>query len=389
MRNLVLFLTFLILVSCKKEKWEAEDPQCTLTESINTQHPKGQKLKNILNQYTSKGIPGIALAIRTQEGYWATGSGYSKIETRTPMLPCNLQYSQSVSKTYMAVAILKLYEEGKINLDEKITVYLPENIHTKIKDAEKITVRMLLNHTSGIPEYNSQPAYVTYLLQHPLHKFTTLDYLNYIEGKELQFEPGSKYRYTNTNYELLALMGDFITGDHAKYIREQIFQPLGLVNSYYHDHENYLNNSKLVNSYWDRYSNGAIENCSAMQKINVASMMGDDGMIASPLDYVKFLEALMNGQLLQTGTLQEMFVFKRAEGVDDSGYGLGIHYQMHGQNIEYGHTGGGIGSGCYLGYFPHNNTYFFLAINLGTSISSPLLTDNESMVDEVLNALAE
>ena len=168
---------------------------------------------------------------------------------------------------------------------------------------------MLLNHTSGIPEYNSQPAYVTYLLQHPLHTFSTMDYLNFIKGQSLQFTPGSKHQYTNTNYVLLALIGDQITGDHAKFIRDIIFVPLGLVNSFYREDENYLNKPELVNSYWDRYSNGVIENCSKMQQTNVASLIGDDGIIATPIDYIQFLKALFEGQILSQATMNQMLEF--------------------------------------------------------------------------------
>jgi D-alanyl-D-alanine carboxypeptidase len=127
----------------------------------------------------------------------------------------------------MAIAILKLHEEGKIDLDEPITKYLPQRYHHYINGAEGITVRMLLNHTSGIPEYNFQPAYVSYLLQHPDHHFEPEDYLKYIEGKKLVFTPGSKHVYTNTNYVILSMIADAISYDHAKLITEVIFKPLG------------------------------------------------------------------------------------------------------------------------------------------------------------------
>ncbi len=75
---------------------------------------------------------------------------------------------------------------------------------------------MLLNHTSGIAEYNFSPAYITCLLQHPGHRFTTEDYLKYIDGKPLDFAPGSRYSYRDTTYILLALLTDTLTGDHAR-----------------------------------------------------------------------------------------------------------------------------------------------------------------------------
>lgn len=381
---------FLFLgTSCKKESLDTTLTTCILNNPINTNHSKALTIQQVIDKYTQGGLPGIAIAVYSNEGFWAGASGYSKIETPTSMQPCHLQYSQSVSKTYMAVAILKLYEQGKINLDKKITAYLPSSINSKIKGADQVTVRMLLNHTSGIPEYNDVPAYVSYLLQHPFHKFSSMDYLDFIEGKSLQFTPGSKSKYTNTNYLLLALIGDQITGDHAKFIRTTIFQPLGLVHSFYHDDENYLNKTELVNSYWDRYSNGAIENCSRMQQINVSSLIGDDGMIASPLDYVKFLKALFEGQILSPTTLNEMLTFVKNDPAKSYGYGLGIATNKYNQYIRYGHTGGGIGAGCELGYFPDKNVYFFIAINIGTSINSPILEKAENMQEEIYAILTQ
>ena len=87
---------------------------------------------------------------------------------------------------------------------------------------------MLLNHTSGVPEYNSNPSFVSDVIQHPLDNFSAIDCLKSIAGQDLQFTPGSKYVYTNTNYLLLSLIGDAITGDHAAYIKKNIFKPLGL-----------------------------------------------------------------------------------------------------------------------------------------------------------------
>lgn len=385
---ILILITLLFFTTCKKDSWEIASPSCNL-EPINNSHSKASALQQIMDKYTKAGLPGVAIGIYSSEGFWAGASGYSKIEDKTPMLPCNLQYSQSVSKTYLSVVILKLFEAGRINLDEKITAYLPANITSKVTGANQMTVRMLLNHTSGVAEYNDVPAYVSYLLQHPLHVFTTMDYLNYIDGKPTKFTPGSKYSYTNTNYELLALIGDQITGDHAKFIRDSIFKPLGLVNSFYHDNANYLDKPGLVNSYWDRYSNGKIENCSQMQQINVASMIGDDGMIASPLDYVKFLKALFNGQLLSPSSMTQMLTFVRNDPSKSYGYGLGIATDIYNQQTKYGHTGGGIGSGCELGYFPDKGIYFFIAINIGTSINSPILDAVPNMQNEIYNILIE
>jgi D-alanyl-D-alanine carboxypeptidase len=392
MKNITIAILLLFAASsCNKQEWDiVTSTACQLNETVNEAHSKAAPLQALLNKYAGLGIPGLSIAIYSPEGYWAGAAGYAKLEDKTEMQPCHLHYSQSVAKTYMAVAILKLYEEGKINLDEKITKYLPAEKTDKVTGADQITVRMLLNHTSGVAEYNMDPEYVSYLLAHPLHAFSTMDYLGYIDGDEMQFTPGEKYRYTNTNYVLLALIGDQLTGDHAKFIRDELFQPLGLENSFYRNDANYLNHPLLVNSYWDRYSNGVLENCSQMQQVNVGSLIGDDGIIASPIDHINFFRGLFEGQLLTQPTLDQMLTFvSNNTGANAYGYGLGIHNDPYNGHPEYGHTGGGIGAGCELGYLPDQDIYFFIAINIGTILSSPITAKAENIRSELLDILVE
>jgi len=383
----ILIVILSLFCQCQKDDWGSTISTCTFREVVETGHSKAPGLQSVMDRYVDIGIPGISVAVYTDEGFWVGASGYAKIEGKIPMQPCHLQFAQSVSKTYMAVAILRLYEMGKITLDAKISDYLPANISSKITNSDKVTVRMLLNHTSGIAEYNSVPKYVTYLLQHPLHKFTTLDYINYIEGKPAQFEPGTKYAYTNTNYELLALIGDYITGGHAKFIRDEIFNKIGAKHSFYHENDSYLDKVELVNTYWDRYSNSTIENCSGMHRANVASLVGDDGIIATPYDFVLFLKALFSNQLLSGPTLNEMLTFVKNPDEENSEYGLGIHKELYNGLITYGHSGGGIGAGCFLTYFPEKGIYFFVAINIGTSVYSPIFDNAEDILDDFYDVL--
>src|SRR6185312_8378376 len=101
----LLFAVILFLASsCSKQTWDIAGNTCTLNENINPQYSKATRIQGILDKATRQGLPGIAIAIYSAEGYWAGASGFSKIESQTPMQPCHLQYSQSVSKTYMAVA---------------------------------------------------------------------------------------------------------------------------------------------------------------------------------------------------------------------------------------------------------------------------------------------
>ena len=223
------------------------------------------------------------------EGWWAGAKGYASMKKKLPMQNCHLQYIQSVSKTYLAVEMLQLKEQGKINFDEAITKYLAARYSRYIKDASKITVRMLLNHTSGVPEFNTNPRFISQVVQQPLVYFTAEDCLKAINGKPLQFVPGSKYVFTNTNYLLLLLMGDAIAGDHAAYIKKNIFAPLGLNNSFYGNGHNYLKGLNVPDSYWDISNIGKPANFTLFQQVTVVSSKGDDGIECTPVDAVKLL----------------------------------------------------------------------------------------------------
>jgi D-alanyl-D-alanine carboxypeptidase len=344
------------------------------------------EIKKVMEEMVQQGVPGAVAAIYDRNGLWTYACGYACIEDRTPMRACYLQYLQSISKTYMAVAIMKLYEAGRINLDAPITAYLPEKIKKYIVDGDKVTVSMLLNHTSGLPEYNFAPVYITRLLQNPMRIFKPEEYIENIKGKSLDFKPGSRHSYRNTNYVLLALIAEQITGDHGKYMEEQIFKPMGFTHTFYRIKQGNTYDNRLVNSYWDRYGNGILENISVLQNTNVASMVGDDGIITTPEEAILFLKGLLEGKLVSKASLEMM----QKWSLGDDGkpeYGLGLDYATFNNLPAIGHSGGGLGSGCQLYYIPSKNIYFFLCINVGTVTESPIFDKVAPLVEKLQNAI--
>lgn len=385
--NIYSLIFILIINACSSYRHDLHITSCQPGD-MNSRYSKADQVAKAMSELINNGVPGAAMVVYSDEGWWEHANGYAKIEDKVLMRSCHLQYLQSVTKTYMAVAVLKLYEEGRVALDTPMTSYLPEKYSRYITDAEKVTVRMLLNHTSGIPEYNFSPHYVAYLLQHPDHKFEPVDYLKYIKNKPLDFEPGSRYSYRNTNYVLLALMTDALTGDHAQFIEDTIFEPLGLSNTFYRNDSRYLTYPTLVNAYWDRYSNSIVENASHLQRNNVASLIGDDGIVTTPVEAVKFLKGLMEGKLLSDTTLEEMKNWTN-DSKGQPRYGLGLGYTTINGHVAYGHSGGGIGAGCELYYFPEKDLYMFIAINLGTVTDSPLHVRAGKAREKVYQALLE
>lgn len=346
-----------------------------------------ERVIEVMKHHVAQGIPGLALTVYTPDtGYWSHAEGFSNPETGTLLTPDHLFYLQSISKTYMAVAILRLYEQGRLGLDDPVTRFLNYPWLQQLEGIERVTVRMLLNHTSGLPEYSTEPRMVSRIIQDPLTVLSPEEMLAYLEGHRMDSEPGQQYTYRNTNYELLSLIADKVTGDHQAYIRNQILEPLGLEHTFILNKENYLKIPNLPDAYWDVLMEGRPVNISRLQKANVASMKGDDGMVASTRDAVDFMVGLAGGKLLKPETLGLM-----QQWVTDSEgkprYGLGLAYYDLDVTYAVGHSGGGIGAGCILLYLPELGAAVFMATNFNTMMESPIRKQNEDLQMNLLQAL--
>lgn len=385
----ILFPGLLVLIAFFSKAQIVQKPvsACDPGITINPAYSKATILDSIMKYYTTDAMPGISMAVYSEdEGWWAGTAGYANVEKKIPMQNCHLQYLQSVSKSYMAVEILQLKEQGKIDLDAPITKYLPLKYSRYVKNADKISVRNLLNHTSGVPEYNENPQFISQVIEHPLTNFTAVDCLKAISGINPLFVPGGKYKYTNTNYLLLSLIGNSITGDHATYIKKNIFEPLQLNNTFYGNDFNYLKGLNLPQSYWDVFNNGIPINITNFQQMTVVCSKGDDGIVCTTTDAIKFLKGLMEGKLLNQESMKEMFDFVKDEKGNNR-YGMGmIYFNLQG-TIAYGHGGGGIGAGCGLMYIPSHKLYVFFSTNLGVFVESELVKKTGQFRDAVLEAL--
>lgn len=358
-------------------------------ETINPGYSKAAAVRAVMEKYVKEGLPGIAVAVHTEkEGYWAGAAGWSRVEDGTPMRPEHMHYLQSVAKTFMAVIILRLAEQGKLGLDDPISRHLPDWAAACLSRPSEITVRMLLNHTSGVPEYISRPAYVSRVILHPLEPLSVGENLGYIKGVQPAFAPGSRYAYANTNYEILSVIADEILGDHTAYVKTHILDPLAMTQTRYLKSPSDLNGLPVVDSYWDILETGFPANITPMQKANVASMKGDDGIVCAPLDAVKFIRGLMEGKLLAPVSLEMMMTpVKNDQGVPV--YGLGLSRFEAGPVVAWGHGGGGIGAGCLLLYIPAAKTSLFMAVNLGVLVETPLSKKADPMKLEILAAILQ
>lgn len=167
-------------------------------------------------------LPGLTIAVtRNDSLIYSNAFGFTNLETKQPMKPENIFHWASVSKTFVATAIMQLREQGKINLDEKLITYLPY-FRQKDPNYKTITIRHMLNHTSGIGDVDD------YEWDKPQYDSGALErFVRSIANDKMLFEPGKGMQYSNTAYETLGDVIAKVSGmSFETYIRKNIFDPL-------------------------------------------------------------------------------------------------------------------------------------------------------------------
>jgi D-alanyl-D-alanine carboxypeptidase len=181
------------------------------------------------NAVSKHGLDGVIVYIDEAGDVSKYSAGYNDRDAKTEADPDLLFKIASISKLYMAVAAAKLVDAGNLSLDDTLSFMLPE-YKDDIQYADEITLRMLIQHRSGIPDFIDDPDF-------PWENLPTNvdDALALVLGEDANFKPNAKYRYSNTNFLLLAkIMDDALGYPHDQYIKEEIFIPLQLNDTYYY-----------------------------------------------------------------------------------------------------------------------------------------------------------
>lgn len=211
--------------------------------------------------------------------------GWHELETKIPARPDALFKIGSISKLYLAAAVTRLVAQNQLSLDTTLLTYLPE-LASQIAHADKITLRMLIQHRSGIANFTEDKTF-PWLAPYDESE-DTLKSLTLVYGKPATFAPGEGYAYSNTNYVLLARIVDNTLGySYQSYIAEQFLHPLGLENTYASVKE--APPETLMRGYLEGHHEDVTE---------LAFMSPAGAMVASAQDVARFLSALNNGTLL-------------------------------------------------------------------------------------------
>lgn len=252
----------------------------------------------------------------------------------------------SISKTFTAVLVLKGVERKIIDLNQTIDKYFPA-----IKNSNKITIENLLYHRSGIHNFTDDEDYMTWNTQSKTEK----EMVAIIASKGSDFEPDSKFQYTNSNYVLLSyILETSFQKTYADLLKEYITDPLQLTNTYFG--ERVSNSYKKCKSY--RFS-GTWE---LVPETAVSIPMGAGGIVTTSTDLVKFSNALFGGKLLNSESLEKMMTIKE-------NIGIGLFKIPFYDKIGYGHTGGIDGFTSVFSHFSHGDISYVLISN-GTNYNN-------------------
>ncbi|WP_186786205.1 serine hydrolase domain-containing protein [Paenibacillus agilis] len=291
-------------------------------------------VKQVIDRLANhKNIPGIIAAGMKNGERWAYASGEASIyDTRQVKADFHFRIG-SVTKTFVATVILQLAEEGKLHLDDSVEKWLPGVVQGNGYDGSKITIRQLLNHTSGIANYTSVSFIRDSIVKNPYHGYTPEELVRKGLAEAPLFAPGTNWSYSNTNYILAGLIIKQVTGEtYAEQIKKRIIEPLQLNET----------SIPLSSSYIpDQHARGYFkENGKFIDMTELNPSWGDAAgdMISTTADLNTFFSTLLGGKLLKAESLQQMLT-----GVDTpvGKYGLGIYEtKLASGNSIWGHSGG-------------------------------------------------
>jgi CubicO group peptidase (beta-lactamase class C family) len=271
----------------------------------------------LMRDYTGD-VPGASvLVLRDGEPLVRASYGLADMEAHLPATATTNYRLASVSKQFTAASILLLAEDGRLELDDRVRKWLP----SLPKAAERVTIRHLLTHMSGLIDYEDV---IPETFKPQLHD---ADVLRLLESQDrTYFAPGSSYRYSNSGYALLALIVERVSGKtYATFLRERIFQPLGMSNTLAFE-EGISTVSNRAFGYTQEQ-----ERWGRTDQSQTSAVLGDGGIYSSIDDLAKWDAALYDGRLLRPASLRA--AFKPATRTDDPDVEYGFGWRITGETL--------------------------------------------------------
>ncbi len=325
--------------------------------------------------------PGAAvLVVRGDSIVYDHGFGLARLDTVAPITSHTMFNICSVSKQFSAMALFILAEQGKLSLDDPVKKYFP---NFKADFFNRITLRHLLSHTSGLPD--ARPRTETEWKRYTAHtktKFKNVeDFKRFCEEDEscrffetldsLAFEPGTKYEYQNPTFQLMLMIVEKVTGEKFDdWMRQHIFLPAGMNETTYFEPDKYI--PRMAHGYipakgaptgYFRSGDGKWEECD-YGETSFFGTKADGGIYTTPLEFVKWDKALYSDKLISAAMRKEAHTGKITTDIPytDYGYGWFIEHRPDRPRKIY-HTGDNGGFYIFEGRFPDKDLFYLIFAN--------------------------
>lgn len=319
------------------------EPTKSVSSSLQTSAQRDRTaVKQAMRDPLQLGYPGILAKIHKGGKMWSYAAGIADLRTKKPMKTDFRFRIGSVTKTFIATVLLQLAGENRLNLDDSIEKWLPGVIQGNGYDGNQITIRQILNHTSGIADYvNSKD----FDIMDTKKSYTADEFVKMGISLPPDFSPGKGWSYSNTGYVVLGMLIEKVTGNsYAEEVENRIIEPLDLSNTFLPGNSSVIPGTKHARGYFQL--DGASE-LKDVTYINPGSSDGD--MISTADDLNKFFSYLLSGKLLKEQQLKQMLTTVPT-GREGTGYGLGIYETKLPNGVSiWGHRGIVLGFTTFAG----------------------------------------
>ena len=353
---------------------------CLLSNiAVQSQTPLKTALQAKLDEWHKAGsFPGATFGVVLANGEaFGLAVGFSDREEKTPMKPSDRLLAGSVGKTFAAATALQLVNEGKIGLDDKIEKYLgSEPWFSRLPNARDITIRQLMNHTSGLVRYEFKEQFTKDLTANPEKSWKPAELVAYLLDEKAPFEAGKGWDYSDTNYIVLGMIIEKVTG--KKFYDEanrRLLKPLKLSGTIPQD-------GPRLNGVVQGYAgaNNPFGGKDAMIEqgkfvINPQFEWTGGGYASTAQDLARWAKMIYEGKAFSADLLPQV-----VEGVAapmlgrESKYGLGVIIRKTPVGVAYGHSGFFPGYMTDMMYFPEHKTAVAVQVNtsVGRNLGKPL-----------------
>ncbi|MFI1714109.1 serine hydrolase domain-containing protein [Streptomyces litmocidini] len=335
------------------------------------------ELQKAVQEFVDAGFAGVQMRVTDERGSWAGSAGVSELGAGAPPSTDGRFWIGSSTKTFTAALVLCLVAEGAIGLDDHVADRLPA-----FGLDERITVRMLLQHTSGLHNYTGEPdpdgTFVPGIdatgrawVENRFREYAPEELVRFALDRPARFEPGTDQSYSNTNYTLAALLVEAVAGrPYAEEMERRILGPLGLRDTLVPGAR-----TELPEPYahgYCRYRDGEEWKVVDVSRQNLSLLFGAGDMISTTRDLLTFFSALLGGRLLPGPVLAEMLA---PHGM--LGYGLGVFVQdlgPGGGTLVHHHGGAPGGYGALMMGTPDGSRTLAAGLTTGDSAADPAQT---------------